>query len=62
MITQENFKFDVVMPHNNWSGVRRALETLRSKTPSNTIGKVIFIDQNPEYQKPVEIIQSQSQS
>ena len=52
----DKIKFDVVMPHNNWQGVRRALETFRKYTPQDRIGKVIFIDQNPEYQKVDDLV------
>jgi len=52
----DRIKFDIVMPHNNWEGVRRALETLRDKTPADRIGKVIFIDQNPVYQQVDDLV------
>lgn len=55
--TKEEFVFDVVIPHLNFSGLRKTLETLRSKTPSYNIHSVILIDQNPEgYQQVDDLV------
>lgn len=50
-MTQKEFKMDVVMPHLNYNGVRKSLESLRKHTPPENIGQVILIDQNSEYQE-----------
>lgn len=47
---------DVIVTHNSFSQVRKSLETLRSKTPADRINKVIFIDQNPEYQQVDDLV------
>lgn len=47
--TKEEFVFDVVIPHLNFSGLKKMLETLRKKTDPMHIHKVILIDQNPEH-------------
>lgn len=53
---QEVFKMDVVMPHNNYTGVRKSLESLRKHTPPENLGQVIFIDQDKEYQKIDDLV------
>ena len=53
-MTTKEFKMDVVMPHNNYSGLRKSLESLRKYTPPENLGTVILIDQNIEYQKDVD--------
>lgn len=55
--TVDEFVFDVVIPHLNFSGLRKTLETLRTKTPPHNIHKVIVIDQNPEgYQQIDDLV------
>ena len=46
MLTKENFVFDVVIPHLNFSGIDKCLKTLRERTPKENLGKVILINQS----------------
>jgi len=48
MYTKENFKFDIIIPHLNYSGIEKSLKTLRERTPINNLGKVILINQSGE--------------
>ena len=54
---KEEFVFDVVIPHLNFIGLKKTLETLRNKTPEYNINKVILIDSNQEgYQEVDEYV------
>ncbi len=55
-MTQKEFKMDVMMPHNNYVGVRKSLESLRKHTPPENLGQVIFIDQSKEYQQVDDLV------
>lgn len=50
-------KIDFIIPHLNYSGLRKTLETIRNKTPKENVGKIILIDQNSEgYQQVDDLI------
>ncbi len=55
--TVEEFRMSVIIPHLNFSGLRKTLETLRRNTPPSAIKQVILIDQNPEgYQQVDDLV------
>lgn len=55
--TIDEFSMDIIIPHLNYIGLRKELETLRKHTPSHVINKVILIDQNPSgYQEVDDLV------
>ena len=54
MLTKENFVVDFVIPHLNYKGLRKTLETIGKNTPKENVGKIILIDQNPDSYQQVD--------
>lgn len=52
----QSFCVDFIVPHLNYDGVRKTLESIRKHTPAENLGKIFFIDQNPEYQKVDDLV------
>ena len=49
-------KIDFVIPHLNYSGLKKTLASIRRNTSPENIGSIILIDQNKEYQKVDDLV------